>query len=224
MRRLTMLFLAATTFLAVAGAQQLKPFTVDRISVQNGLLVYKGMSYISLDLLQKAGATAGKQALFVYAQPIPNGPPLKLSGCLNEKLYNNAFYLTTQAPVLEAATEAGHGPVWRVPLIVQSITDLRIENVGVSLATPDVDLNDVLLIYKDGSRFMQKSTPMGTATSSSGVSGYAPAKVVTPVSLYFNKDENESEANPPIKLILPQAHIMYGSTFPGMIIDLTCTK
>lgn len=219
-----MLALTALTLLTVAGAQQLKPFTVDKVSAQNGLLVYKGVSYISLDLLQKAGATAGKQTLFVYAQPIPNGPPLKLSGCLNEKLYNNAFYLTAQAPVLEASTKEGRGPVWRIPLVVQSITNLRIENVGDSFATPDVDLNDVLLIYKDGSRFMQRSTPMGTVTSRSGESGYAPAKVLTSVWLYFNKDENELEANPPVKLILPQAHIMYGSTFAGMTIDLTCTK
>lgn len=222
MRTLTMLFLAAITFPAVAGAQQLKPFTVDKISAQNGLLVYKGVSYISLDLLQKAGATASKQGLFVYAQPLPGGPPLKLTGCLNQKLYNNAFYLTAQAPVLEAATQAGQGPVWKIPLVVQSITNLRIESHSV-WPDADVDLNEAVLIYKDGTRFMQKSTPMGTATSRTGL-GYVPAKQVTQMYVYINKDENEAEANPPVKLILPQANVVYKGTFPGMTIDLTCTK
>lgn len=218
-----MLILAALTLPTVAGAQQLKPFTVDRTTSQNGLLVYKGVSYVSLDLLQQAGATASKQTLFVYAQPLPGGPPLKLAGCLNQKLYNNAFYLTAQAPVLEASTEAGKGPVWRIPVVVQSITGLRIENVDTG-HVPDVDLNEALLIYKDGSQFMQKSTPLGTATSRSGLGGSASPKVITQIPLYFNKDENEAEANPPVKLILPQTHIEYGGTFPGMTIDLTCTK
>lgn len=219
--RLVML-LAAFTLPVVVGAQQLKPFSVDRTSVQNGLLIYKGVSYISLDLLLKAGATANKQGLFVYTQPLPGGPLLKLSGCLNQKLYNNAFYLTVQAPHLNAAPAAGQSAVWEIPIVAQPIGDLRIENAARAI-DPDVDLNEALLIYKDGSRFSQKTMPIGTATSRTGL-GYFPAKQITGASLFFNKDENETEGNPPVKLILPQAHVPYKGTFPGFTIDLTCTK
>lgn len=222
MRNVIMLFFAALTLPTMAGAQQFKPFTVDKTSSQSGLLVYKGVSYVSLDLLLKTGATASKQGLFVYTQPIPGGPSLKLSGCLNQKLYNNAFYLTVQTPHLNAAPAAGQSAVWEIPIVVQPITDLRIENAAKSI-DPDVDLNEALLIYKDGSRFMQKSMPIGTATSRTGL-GYFPAKQITGASLFFNKDENEAEANPPVKLVLPQAKVPYKGTYPGFTIDLSCSK
>ena len=213
--------LLASTVLAMAGAQQLKSYGVDGVTSAAGVLIYKGKSYVSLDLLQKVGATATDKKIFVYTQAAPAGPPLKLSGCLNQKLYNGAFYLTFQAPQLLAAEEPGKSAVWKIPIVAQPIQDLRIENAALATST-DVNLNEALLIYKDGSQFMQKTMPIGTATSRTGL-GYFPAKSLTQGALYFN-NENEVEANPPVKLILPQATVAYKGTFPGITVDLTCTR
>jgi len=220
--KLKIALMLASTILPMAGAQQLKPYGVDGVTSAAGILIYKGKSYVSLELLKQVGATLTDKKLFVYTQSAPAGPPLKLSGCLGEKLYNGAFYLTFQAPQLLAADGPGASAVWRIPILAQPIQDLRIENDALAVRT-DIDLNEALLIYKDGSRFMQKTMPIGTATSRAGL-GYFPAKRLTQGSLYFNKDENETEANPPVKLILPQATVSFTGTFPGMTVDLTCTK
>ena len=136
--------LLASSFATMVAAQQLKPFSVDTYSSSGGVLIYKGRSYVSLDLLQQAGATSDSRKLFIYTQSIPGGPALKLAGCINQKLYNNAYYLTVQAPSL-AASDPGQGAVWQIPFIVQPIADFRMENKDLSIE-PDVDLKDALMI------------------------------------------------------------------------------
>jgi len=103
--------LLASNFLLTVGAQQLKPLIVDGTQTPSGVLIYKGRSYVSLDALRQAGATFTSKGLYVYTQPVPGGPALKLSGCLNQKLYNNAYYVTVQAPKLVADNQ-GQGASW----------------------------------------------------------------------------------------------------------------
>lgn len=216
----TALLLMVSSSQMMVGAQQLKSFGVDGATSSGGMLIYKGKSYIALDLLQQAGATSNSKTLFIYTQPIPGGPALKLTGCANQKMYNNAFYLTVQAPRLEAG-DSGQGAVWQIPITVQPVTDLRIENSETS--EPDVDLKDAVVTFRDGSRFAQRTTPLALATSRMGTT-YFPKRVISQGTLFFQRDMSGAETNPPVKLSLPVARVPYKGTFPGMSIDLTCTR
>lgn len=120
------------------------------------------------------------------------------------------------------ATEPGKGATWQIPVLVQPIGDVRIES-KLAFDAAEVNLNEALLIYGEGSWFMEKSAPVGTATS--GLStGYDLKKVISQATLSFNKDENEVEANLPVKLVLLHANITCGKTYPRSTITLSCSK
>ena len=219
MRRFVLTLMATLALPAAAQAQQLKPYTVDQTSVAAGVLIYKGKSYVSLDLLRQAGATLTGKNLYLYTQPIPAGPPLKLSGCLGQKLYNNAYALQVSAPQLRSGNP-GQGAAWVIPFTLQPIYTFRVGNSDST--TPSVDLKDAVLIYKDGTRMTQRTTPLAQAALSN-LDDVFQGKTITAGTFIFKRDENETEANPLTRLILPPTHI--GSqTYPGVSIDLTCSR
>lgn len=219
MRRFVLTLMATLTLPAAAQAQQLKPYTVDRASATTGVLIYKGKSYVSVDLLRQAGATLTGKNLYLYAQPIPAGPPLKLSGCLGQKLYNNAYYLTVNAPQLRPG-DPGQGAAWVIPFTLQPIGNFRLGNSDST--TPNVDLKDAILTYKDGTRMTQRTTPVAQAALGN-LDDIFQGKIITPGTLIFRRDENEAETNPLTRLVLPPSHIG-GQIYPGLTIDLTCSK
>jgi len=219
----TALLLVVSSFTVIASAQQLKPLSVDGTLSQSGVLVYKGKSYVSLDALRQAGATYSSKGLYVYTQPMPGGPALKLSGCLNQKLYNNAYYVTVQAPKL-VADDQGQG-AWQVPFTLQPLGFFRVGNSD-NTNNPGLDLKDAVVTFKDGSRFAQRTLPVAQSSLLGGGSGDFQNKQIDSTAMVFRRDENEVESNPPIKLALPPSRLNGSSapTYPGVTIDLTCMK
>jgi len=219
----TPLLLMVSSFTVMASAQQLKPINVDGTLSQSGVLIYKGRSYVSLDSLRQAGVTYSSKGLYVYTQPMPSGPALKLSGCLNQKLYNNAYYVTVQAPKL-VADDQGQGASWQMRFVLQPLGFFRVGNSD-STNNPGLDLKDAVVTFRDGSKFAQRTLPVALFSVGDGYADFRDKQIAQSI-MVFRRDENEMESNPPIKLALPPSRLNGSSapTYPGVTIDLTCVK
>lgn len=199
----------ALTLSGLAAAQQTSPVTIDSKTTTAGLVVISGKTYISLDALKAAGVTILQpNSLGIYQFQKGGAPAVKLTGCMNEWLYNGVVRIkVTDASV----TPQG----WQVTFDAQ----LAAPNVGADYLEKFIDVKRVSAVTTKGYGIDPIRNGLQTV-SLTDASRVQPGETTKDQQFTFTM--TAPTGDPLARLTLPP--IPESGTKAVMNVDLTCKK
>jgi len=199
---------ALTPFAQAQTTQPAKPTTVNVDGKAAAAMTVGGKTYVSVDALKAAGLNVQNSKIFLLTNPTVGQPAYKLSGCMNEWLWNGATRMRIDKIELE-----NYPTRWLIYITTQTalgnLNEYYTEN------------RDTAILFSNGD-LIKIGNPAWVSMRVNFITQYANTIQSTDgIGVY--RSDTESPSDPPVKLSIPQIRIS-NVTYPAMTFDLTCKK